>query len=292
MAAAGKPRDGGPEAGGFQHLVKHGDVWRPQLVFTTHTPVPAGNETYERHEMLATLGPIGDLFGGRDRFLEAGRIHPGDGNEWSGMTALAMRSSRSTNAVSHRHRDVAQQMWRPLVDSGHAAAITYVTNGVHVPTWLQPPMRDLLDRHLGPGWAALGADPETWAPIEGIPDHELWTVRRQQRAQLVDQLHARIVRDRLGRGEDIAYADAARAGLDPDRLTIGFARRIATYKRLHLLSIQPDRARALLDDDQAVQLVVAGKAHPRDEGAKRVVQRLFELKSLPGVASRVAFTED
>ena len=265
-----------------------------QIVFTTHTPVPAGNETYGRDEVLHMLGTLAAETGDPERFLATGRVDALDPNQPSGMTVVGLRGSRSANAVSRRHGEVARAMWQPLFPdrSLDEVPITHVTNGVHVPTWLAPPMRDLLDRHLGDGWLARADDPATWAPVEGISDEELWAARGAARRTLIERARVRAANDRLRRGEDLGYVEAAQNGFDPDRLTIGFARRLATYKRLYLLSLQPDRALRLLAGDRPVQFVFAGKAHPLDEEAKRIVRDLFVLKASPAVADRVAFLED
>ena len=139
---------------------------------------------------------------------------------------------------------------------------------------------------------ARADDPATWTPVEGIPDEDLWAARGAARRTLIERARHRAANDRLRRGEDIGYVEAAQNGFDPDRLTIGFARRLATYKRLYLLSLQPDRALRLLAGDRPVQFVFAGKAHPLDEEAKRIVRDLFVLKASPAVADRVAFLED
>jgi starch phosphorylase len=267
---------------------------RERVVFTTHTPVAAGNETYARDEVLAMLGRLADASGDRERFLALGRMDPARPEQPSGMTALALRSSRQANAVSQRHGDVARGMWQPLFRgrAREGVPITHVTNGVHVPTWLHGPMRDLLDRHLGPGWLARADQTETWAPLAGVPAAELWAARCAARSQLVEMITRRVIGDRLRRGEPLDYASAAAGGFDAGRLTLGFARRLATYKRLHLVGLMPERAVALVSGPRPVQFVFAGKAHPDDQQAKEVVRRLFELKRAPGVARRVAFLED
>jgi starch phosphorylase len=267
---------------------------RERIVFTTHTPVPAGNETYERGEILAMLSEIGDLAGDRERFLAVGRLHPDDPDEPSGMTPLAIRSARSTNGVSRRHGGVAREMWQPMFP-GHSVEdvpITHVTNGVHVATWVGAPMRALFDRHFGPGWLARADDPATWAAVDDIPDEELWAARTAARTELVTSLHQRVTGDRLRRGEDLSYSEAGGHGFSADRLTVGFARRLATYKRLYLVSLLPDRSLPLLEGERAIQFVFAGKAHPLDDQAKRIVQDVFRLKGAPQVAGRVAFLED
>jgi starch phosphorylase len=153
-------------------------------------------------------------------------------------------------------------------------------------------MRDLLDKHLGPAWLSHADQPQTWGAVADIPAAELWAARCAARAQLVDMIMRRAIGDRLRRGEPLDYASAATGGFHPARLTIGFARRLATYKRLHLVGLMPERAIALVGGRRPVQFVFAGKAHPNDHEAKDVVRRLFELKRAPGVAGRAAFLED
>lgn len=295
--------EGHPALGVFELLAQAqtgggaDDAWqrvREQVVFTTHTPVPAGNETYQRGEVLAMLGRIADLVGERERFLSMGRVDPPNPEQAMSMTVLALRASRHANGVSRRHGQVARAMWQPLFP-GKATAevpITHVTNGVHVPTWLHGPMRELLDRHLGTGWLSRADQSATWAPVRDIPASELWAARCGARAQLVDMVTRRATSDRLRRGDPLAYAQAPISGFDPDRLTIGFARRLATYKRLHLVALLPERALALIGGAHPVQFVFAGKAHPDDTGAKEVVRQLFALKRAPIVAGRAAFLED
>jgi starch phosphorylase len=266
---------------------------RQRLVFTTHTPVPAGNETYSDTELINVVGTLLRELGAEPReFLALGRIDPSDTRQQAGMTPLAIRASRSTNAVSELHGKVARAMWHPMFPtrSTDDVPITHVTNGVHLPTWMSAPMRRLLAAHLGDGWEARADDPDTWAPVDAIPDAELWAVRNELRHRLVETVRSRSVRDRLARGEPIDYVEAAASTFDPGRLTVGFARRLATYKRLHLLSLEPARAVKVLGEH--LQFVLAGKAHPLDEEAKLVAKRLFELKNQPGVSAHVVFLED
>jgi starch phosphorylase len=273
------------------------DAWqrvREQVVFTTHTPVPAGNETYQRAEVLGMLGRIADAVGDPERFLALGRLDPSNPEQALSMTVLALRASRQANAVSQRHGQVARAMWQPLFPGRPVAEvpITHITNGVHVPTWLHGPMRTLLDRYLGDGWLRRADQPATWAPVQDIPAAELWAARCAARRQLVDMIARRATSDRLSRGEPLDYAEAPSSGFDPERLTLGFARRLATYKRLHLVALLPERALALIGGERPVQFVFAGKAHPADMAAKEVVRQVFTLKKAPGVAGRAAFLED
>jgi starch phosphorylase len=153
-------------------------------------------------------------------------------------------------------------------------------------------MHDLLDRHLPDGWLSDAGATVVWDAVAEISDAELWAARSQQRATLVAMVRDRSVAERLGRGDELDYAQAAAAGFDPDVLTVGFARRLATYKRLRLLVDDRAAAANLLRDGHPIQIVLAGKAHPRDDDAKRMLQELFELKALPEVAERVVFLDD
>jgi starch phosphorylase len=267
---------------------------RARCVFTTHTPVPAGNEVYETGSFLEAFADLPARLGMDDeRFLDLCRTRPGT-DEWPGMTPLALRLARRANAVSLRHEQVAREMWRPLY--GDAAAdevpITHVTNGVHLPTFLASPMRALLDRHLGDDWLARAADPVTWAPVDEIPDEELWAARNDARRELVEYVKAKSVQDRLLRGEDPESVKAVAETFADDTLTLGFARRIATYKRLFLLTYDPERVRRIFADGPSVQMVVAGKAHPLDDNAKQMLVDVFGLSRAVGLTSRVAFLEN
>jgi starch phosphorylase len=269
---------------------------RQRTVFTTHTPVPAGNDAYPGAEVAALVAPLVRQRGfPLDAVLALGRTHPDDEHEPFGITQLALRTARKTNAVSRRHGEVAREMWQEIwperpVDE---VPITHVTNGVHVPTWVGDPMRALLDRTLGDGWLTRAADPQTWAGVDAISDDDLRAVRRQQRSALVDLIRERIPRDRLVRGEERGFVEAGEVAFDPDVLTLGFARRVATYKRLSLLVHDAERALALLRDaEQPIQLVIAGKAHPKDEPGKQLIQRLLDLRGAEGTQSRVVFVAD
>jgi starch phosphorylase len=265
---------------------------RERTVFTTHTPVPAGNETYPPSEVEQVLGGLLAETPAEPRALLALGQEPG--SDRFGLTVLALRTSRSANGVSRRHGEVARAMWSHLWP-GRAEAdvpISHVTNGVHVPSWMATPMRALLDRYLEPGWIEHPADPWRWAAVDAIPDAELWATRRRLRADLVEFVRTRTVLDRLARGEPIDYVDQAARAFDPEVLTIGFARRVASYKRLHLLVASAARALALLAGPRPVQVVIAGKAHPADDGAKRMLQAIFTLKHQPFAAARVAVLED
>jgi starch phosphorylase len=203
--------------------------------------------------------------------------------------------SRAANGVSARHGEVAREMWHPLWPDRPVGEVPigHVTNGVHTATWLGAPMRALLDRHLGENWMTRVIDAETWAGVDQIPDDELWAVRRAQRARLIELIRDRAPLDRLTRGEERHYVEAGARAFDPDALTIGFARRLATYKRLDLLLHDAQRALALVNaEDRPMQIVIAGKAHPRDDGGKQLIQRLLALRGQPGAGTRIVFLHD
>jgi starch phosphorylase len=279
---------GTPFATAFEEVRRH-------TVFTTHTPVPAGNDTYPADQVRAVLAPLAQsLDASGEEIVRLGRTRPDDEHEPFGVTQFALRASRSANGVSRRHGAVSREMWQPLwpdraVDD---VPIGHVTNGVHVPTWVAAPMRRLLDRHLGEGWSTRAGDPATFAPIDAIPAAELWDVRCEQRRLLVEYVRDRSQLQRIARGETRETVEAAARAFDPGVLTVGFARRLATYKRLHVLLHDVQRSFALLRGERPLQLLLAGKAHPRDDGGKRLVQELFAVRSQQRACERVVFLED
>jgi glycogen phosphorylase len=268
---------------------------RERTVFTTHTPVPAGNDSYPSEQVVEALGAYAAEAGmDTAAIVRLGRTRPEDPHEPFGVTQFALRASRAANGVSARHGEVAREMWQPLWP-GRAAGqvpIGHVTNGAHTATWLGAPMRALLDRHLGDGWIERVSDPATWAAVAEIADDDLWEVRCRQRERLIELVRDRAPFDRLTRGEARDYVEAGMRSLEPDALTIGFARRLATYKRLDLLLQDAERALGLINGDRPLQLVIAGKAHPRDDGGKQLIQRLLALRGAPGVGHRIVFLHD
>jgi starch phosphorylase len=269
---------------------------RERFVFTTHTPVPAGNETYSREELLAALPELPARLGlDEDAFLDLFRTTLGDAAESPGMTQLAIGVSRARNAVSELHGRVARRMWQPLFPDAdeEEVPITHVTNGVHLPTFLSEPFRELYDRHLGDGWERRAGDRRTWEPVSSIPNAELWHARCVARERLIAYVRQKSELDRLQRGEQLEYVRGAATTLDAGVLTLGFARRLALYKRVYLLAHDTERATRLFTGDPPVQLVVAGKAHPRDEDGKNALRDVFALKRRSSeIANRVVVLED
>ncbi len=263
------------------------DAARSRTVFTTHTPVAAGNESYDPALVLEVLDGLVEP----ERLRELGAV---DGDHRVGMTSLGLRLARTSTAVSAIHGEVARTMWRPLFDvaSDDEVPIGHVTNGVHVPTWMAAPMHRLLDRRLGADWLERAGDAATWAGVDAIDDAELWQTRNELRADLVAYVRDADAAARLGRHEDSSVVEGVAHAFDPGRLTLGFARRVATYKRLHLLFRDPERLESLLAKPDAIQVVIAGKAHPRDLEAKERLAELIRHPLAPDLAPRIAFLED
>jgi starch phosphorylase len=264
---------------------------RERTVFTTHTPVPAGNDTYppDRLQWLFSGCDV-DI----DGLVRRGRTNADNEHEPFGVTQFALRTSRAANGVAKRHGEVSRDMWKDLwpdraVDD---VPIGHVTNGVHVPTWIGAPIRELLDKHLGADWWRRADDPSTFDAIDAIPAADLWHARTEQRSKLVEFVRERSVLDRLARGDSRDYVESAAHAFDKDVLTIGFARRLATYKRLSLLLYDVERAIRVLAGDRPIQLLLAGKAHPKDDDGKRLVQGLFDIRGDQRVAARVVYLED
>lgn len=271
---------------------------RATTVFTTHTPVPAGHDAFPFSLVEKYLQQVGaywlSLGGDRDRLL-ALATHQEPWGPAFNMTALALRLSGHRNAVSRRHGEVSRRMWRPLWPAlpENEVPIVSITNGVHVPSWVAPELDRLYQTYLGKDWVARHDDPALWQGVEAIPDEELWEAHRALKLRLL-----RFVRDRARRrwSDDRAAPSqvvAAGALLDPEALTLGFARRFAAYKRATLILRDPARLRALLTDPRRpVQIIFAGKAHPADEPGKQLLQAVYRAAADPACGGRIAFVED
>ncbi|HUQ88186.1 MAG TPA: alpha-glucan family phosphorylase [Vicinamibacterales bacterium] len=264
-------------------------------VFTTHTPVPAGHDAFpfqlvEKH-LAGTWGDIGQH---RQSFLSLGEYDNGGGSQFN-MTALALRTSAYVNGVSALHGEVTRSMWRPMWPDTPADQIPVrsITNGVHVPTWMGGPVFALLDHHFGPGWLDHVDEPELWDRLNDIPDAELWHMRQALRNDLFsfvrERMRSRFLQEHVGQSRIVS----AGAMLDPEALTLGYARRFTAYKRPEMIFHDPDRlARILNAIDRPVQIVFAGKAHPADEPAKHNLQRVFKHALDPKFGGRLAFIDD
>jgi starch phosphorylase len=272
---------------------------RERCVFTTHTPVAAGNDEFDAALVEQCFGSTyEDALGlSREEFLNLGRVHKDDAAERFGLTPLAIRMCRSTNGVSRKHGEVSRALWQemwPAATKLEEIPITSVTNGVHAPTWVAPLLRSLFEKHIGADWAEKTHDAEAWSKgVEKISDEELWTVHGLLKQRLVSFIRHRSLHARSHRGESVDYTEAARGMFDPNALTIGFARRIAGYKRWSLLLTDPDRLfKLMMNEERPVQFVFAGKAHPQDQGAKLVLQQLARWKYDPLVSRRAVFIQD
>jgi starch phosphorylase len=286
----------------IRDLIERGDSFdsalsevRRTTIFTTHTPVPAGHDAFpfnlvETHLAGAwgTLGPY------RSAFMALGHYDNGSGPLFN-MTALALRSAGAVNGVSQLHGEVTREMWGPIWPgvADDQRPVRAITNGVHVPTWLSSEMTRLFDDHLDPGWRERHDDPALWSRILDIPDEELWAARQALREYLF-----RFIRERARsrwKEEHVSAARVVAAGtlLDPNALTIGFARRFTGYKRPELIFHNPERLLGILNAARRpVQLVFAGKAHPADETGKHHLQQVYRRAIDPMFGGRIAFVDD
>ena len=268
---------------------------RRTTIFTTHTPVAAGHDAFPFHLVEKHLaGAWGTLGPNRDRFLALGAHDSGAGPQFN-MTALALRSAGVVNAVSQLHAEVTRGMWADIWPDVPEAKrpVGFVTNGVHVPTWIAGELADLFSKYLGAHWLELHDDPLLWDGILAIPDQELWAVRQSLRRYLFTFIRERARQRWTEEHVGIPRVVAAGTLLEPDALTIGFARRFAGYKRPELIFHDPERlARILNATGRPVQIIFAGKAHPADDVGKHHLQRVYKRALDPMFAGRVAFVDD
>lgn len=262
---------------------------RAGTVFTTHTPVPAGIDRFDRELVARHFGDGGELLGvSVERILQLGmETYPGGEPRLFNMAVMGLRLAQRANGVSTLHGSVSREMFAGLWPGFDAAEvpITSVTNGVHAPTWVAPEVLRLRSRY--------GGTPGRWDSAAEIPDREIWDLRRHLRGQLVAEVRERLHASWRTRGAEPAELGWIDGVLDPDVLTIGFARRVPSYKRLTLMLRDRDRLRELLlHPDRPVQIVVAGKAHPADDSGKRLVQELVRFSDDPRVRHRIVFLPD
>ncbi len=268
-----------------------------EVIFTTHTPVPAGHDRFSADLIEEHLGPMRDQLGiSHENLMGFGRVHPTDYQETFCMTVLGLKLSRRANAVSALHGEVSREMWWSLYPGKPADAVPigHITNGVHVPSWLAPQMGRLYDRHLGVGWNFSGAGAaRNMDEVENIDDGELWETHLSLKSQLIDFVRRRAREQSERRREPAEYLQRLSKVLSPDALTIGFARRFATYKRANLLLADIQRLAAMLNDPKRpVQFLFAGKAHPHDEPGKRVLQQIAEMMHSTELGDKFVFIED
>jgi starch phosphorylase len=264
-------------------------------VFTTHTPVSAGHDRFAPELVEEHLGVFREKLGlSQDALMALGRVNRDDRTEPFCMTVLALKNSRHANAVSSIHGDISRSMWHALWPNRTEAEVPigHITNGVHVLSWIAPPMYKLFETRLAHNWPTRMTHPDIWEKVSEIDPGELWEVHQILNMRLIVFVRRRMLRQaqRLGDHETIQQIDQI---LDPDILTIGSARRFATYKRGDLILSQTERLVKLVTDAQRpIQIIFAGKAHPRDDEGKKILQRIIQYTNDPALKRRIVFVED
>jgi len=264
-------------------------------VFTTHTPVDAGHDRFSPELVEEHLGVLREKLGlSHEALMALGRVNPNERTEPFCMTVLALKNSRHANAVSSIHGDISRRMWHALWPNRAEAEVPigHITNGVHVLSWIAPPMYKLFETRLAHNWPTRMIHPDIWEKVSEIDPGELWEVHQILNMRLIIFVRRRLLRlaERLGDHETIRQIDQI---LDPDILTIGSARRFATYKRGDLVMSQPERLIKLVTDStRPIQIIFAGKAHPRDDEGKRILQRIIHHTNDPALKRRIVFIED
>jgi starch phosphorylase len=265
-------------------------------VFTTHTPVAAGNEVFETFRIEPLFQPFWEAFGiSKEEFLKlAQEVRQPDPNAFN-MTILSLRHSRKANAVSQLHGFVSRNMWHGLYPdrSLEDVPIGAITNGIHTRTWMAGLIKNLLDKHLGEEWRYHIPDPEFWKGIDRIPDAEIWQTHLKLKTALFEEVRCRVTGQRERNGESDEAVSQAKTLLNPDWLTIGFARRFAQYKRGRLIFRDRGRILYLINQaDKPVQFIFAGKAHPADQGGKALIKEIYDESRNPEFQSRIVFVEN
>ncbi|MDD3827013.1 MAG: alpha-glucan family phosphorylase [Anaerolineae bacterium] len=265
-------------------------------VFTTHTPVPAGIDWFHPELVDRYFGHYYPRLGlSRDEFLGLGRLNPNDPNGYFCMAVLALRQANRSNGVSQLHAQVSREMWQEIWPGVPVAEVPIlgITNGIHPRSWISRDMADLFSRYLGPRWVERPAEQEIWQRVARIPDEELWRTHERRRERLVAFARRRLAHQLQQRGTHPSEIQQAEQVLDPEALTIGFARRFATYKRGSLLFHDLERlARIVGDKDRPVQIIFAGKAHPRDNPGKELIRQIIHHARRPEFRNRIVFLED
>lgn len=286
-----------------EHMAEDGMAFEDALrivarrtVFTTHTPVPAGHDRFDSGMIEEHLGPLREALGlSHDQLMGMGRVDPQNPEETFCMTVLGLKASRRANGVSQLHGHVSRRMWASLWPwrVEEEIPIGHITNGVHVPSWISWQMLQLYDRHFPNGWYQQMGESEMWQAIHDVDPGELWETHATLKNLLLQFVRRRLSRQCRRRGESDEAVEQARTLLDPNVLTIGFARRFATYKRADLFLDDVDRLADLVNNaGRPVQFIFAGKAHPKDEPGKEKIQRVYNLRFDERFRNRVVFVED
>ena len=265
-------------------------------VFTTHTPVAAGHDRFDGALVEEHVGPLADELGlDSDSLLGMGRVDPQNHSETFCMTVLAFKLSRKANAVSSLHGVVSRRMWAGLWPwrSEEEIPIGHITNGVHVPTWLAHQMRVLYDRVLPEEWYLHTGEPEVWAGFEAVTPGELWETHASLKNRLIIYSRKHLAAQAERRGASSEVVQQMAEALDPEALTIGFARRFAPYKRADLITRELDLFKKIIEDsDRPVQLIFAGKAHPADDNGKSILQRIFKMTQEEPYRGKIVILEN
>lgn len=266
-------------------------------MFTTHTPVSAGFDKFNPDQTMYYVGKYAEIFGlAREEFLALGREHTGDFAEPFSMASLALRTSSFLNGVSKLHGEVSREMfkgmWQQLPTP--EVPITSITNGVHARSVVAKSTQELYDRYLGPYWHERGPEDPLWNKVNAIPDDELWRNHERCRAQMVVTVREWLVKKLRQRGSTQAEIDRAVELLDPNVLTLGFARRFATYKRANLFLYDLERIKKIVagNPDRQVQFVIAGKAHPKDMPGKELIRNIVHASREEGLENHLVFVPD
>jgi starch phosphorylase len=272
------------------------ELVRASLVFTTHTPVPAGNDVFDIGLMEKYIRPYVDEMGiPWQDFVTLGRKNPLDDKEGFGATVFAIKNSAFRNGVSKLHGEVSRDMWKDIWPhvKNEDVPISSITNGIHIPSWISDEMAELFDRYLGPKWKEDPDNQKVWERIDEIPDAELWATHQRRRERLVAYARKRLMKQLSTRGAKPKDLQRAMETLHPDALTIGYARRFATYKRGLLIFRDIERLKTILSNREfPVQLIVAGKAHPRDHEGKTIIQRIIHIAREEPFRDKIVFLED
>jgi starch phosphorylase len=267
-----------------------------QTVFTTHTPVPAGHDRFDGAQVEEHLGPLRDALGlSFEQMMGLGRLEPQNAQEPFCMTIVGLKLSRTANAVSQLHGVVSRRMWSLLWPwrVEEEIPIGHITNGVHTLSWMPDQMKQLCNRNFPAGWTQQIGEPEVWQSIHDVDPGELWETHHTLKTLMLSFIRRRLTDQYRRRNANEQDIDRARSAMDADWLTIGFARRFATYKRANLIFSDVDRLRALVTDPQRpVQIVFAGKAHPKDEPGKQFIRMIANLRRDPQLMHHVFFVED
>lgn len=265
---------------------------KADTVFTTHTPVPAGHDAFPFHMVEQYFAGYWEQLGlSREQFLALGEHTESWGTAFN-MTVLALRTAGLVNGVSQLHGDVSREMWQNTRQKTDAP-ITFVTNGIHIPTWVSSETQTFLRKYLGTDWLSHQDDPALWQRLDEIPDQDLWNHHEHLKRKLMGFLRERVRRRWVKGHDDPTQVLTSGTLLDPEALTIGFARRFATYKRATLIFKDLDRLREImLNTHRPVQFVFAGKAHPADDPGKMLIQNIYTLAKQHQLGGRIAFIED